>query len=180
MRSVIIFTTAHDEYALKAFKLNSIDYLLKPIDEYELAVVISKFEARNAAANAIDVQRIRSLFQASSPSWRERFTEKIGQQIRVIDAADVECFFSENKGTYLHTFDNRDYPLDVTLDALESDLNPRAFFRVSRKFIIPVRAVKELHVYSNSRLKIILPTFKNDEVVVSREKVSAFRNWLDQ
>lgn len=180
VRSAIIFTTAYDEYALKAFKLNSIDYLLKPIDEDELAAAISKFEARNTVAQSIDVQQIRSLFQASSPPWRERFTVKIGQQIRVIDAADAECFFSENKGTYLHTFDNRDYPLDVTLDALESDLNPRAFFRVSRKFIIPVRAVKELHVHSNSRLKIVLPTFKNDEVIVSREKVQAFRNWLDQ
>ncbi|HEU4496703.1 MAG TPA: LytTR family DNA-binding domain-containing protein, partial [Flavobacterium sp.] len=91
---------------------------------------------------------------------------------------EAECFFSENKGTYLHTSDNRDYLLEGTLEQIESELDPKDFFRVSRKFIVSMKSIKDIVVYSNSRLKIILPTYKEDEVVVSRERVNDFKNWI--
>jgi DNA-binding LytR/AlgR family response regulator len=96
----------------------------------------------------------------------------------VISIDEIECFFSENKGTYLHTFDNRNYLIDFTLEVLEQELDTKDFFRISRKFIIPFKAIKDIVVYNNSRLKVILPSFKDQEVIVSREKVSDFKNWI--
>ena len=181
INSAIIFTTAYDEYALRAFKLNSIDYLLKPIDEEELAVAINKFKnqfQKNTISN-LDFEAIkRMLVNPVQKEYKSRFSVKIGQQLKVISVDEIECFYSENKGTYIHTLDNRDYLIDTTLEILETEMNPKEFYRVSRKFIVPLKEVKEIQVYSNSRLKIILPTYKDDEVIVSRERVSDFKEWL--
>jgi len=185
IKSAIIFTTAYDEYALKAFKLNSIDYLLKPIDEDDLDVAVTKFKSRLPKPESensnlqLDFEQIRRML--SNPfekNYKKRFTVKIGQHLKVITTDEIECFFSENKGTYIHTFDNRDYLIDSTLEILEQELDNKDFFRVSRKFIVPLKAIKEIQVYTNSRLKVILPTYKEDEVIVSREKVQDFKNWL--
>jgi two-component system, LytTR family, response regulator LytT len=182
IKSAVIFTTAYDEYALKAFKLNSIDYLLKPIDEDDLEVAISKYKTRLPKPETnlnLDFEQIRKML--SNPfekNYKKRFTVKIGQHLKVIATDEIECFFSENKGTYIHTFDNRNYLVESTLELLEQELDPKDFFRISRKFIIPLQAIKEIVVYSNSRLKVILPSYKEDEVVVSREKVSDFKNWI--
>jgi two-component system response regulator LytT len=186
IKSAVIFTTAYDEYALRAFKLNSIDYLLKPIDEDDLEVAVLKFKERlqlpKTTANEsmqFDFEQIKKML--SNPfekTFKKRFTVKIGQHLKVISTDEIECFFSENKGTYIHTFDNRNYLMDSTLELLEQELDTKDFYRISRKFIIPLKAIKEIVVYSNSRLKIILPTYKEDEVVVSREKVSDFKNWI--
>jgi len=181
IKSAIIFTTAYDEYALRAFKLNSIDYLLKPIDEDDLEVAVNKFKARQpkAAPVSLDFETIkRMLANPEVKTYKKRFTIKTGQHLKMINIEEVECFYSENKGTYLHTLDNRDYLLEGTLEQLESELDPKDFFRVSRKFIIPMKNIKDIVVYSNSRLKVILPTYKEDEVIVSREKVSDFKNWI--
>lgn len=180
IKSAVIFTTAYDEYALRAFKLNSIDYLLKPIDEDELEVAINKFKVRTQAQNfSLDFEAIkRMLVNPVEKEYKKRFSVKIGQQLKVISIDEVECFYSENKGTYIHTLDNRDYLIDATLEILETEINPKYFYRVSRKFIVPLKAVKEIQVYSNSRLKIILPTYKDDEVVVARERVSDFKEWI--
>jgi two-component system response regulator LytT len=181
IKSAVIFTTAYDEYALRAFKLNSIDYLLKPIDEEELATAISKF-ANQFQANSVsnlDFEAIkRMLVNPVSKEYRKRFSVKIGQQIKVIDIAEIECLYSENKGTYIHTLDNRDYLIDSSLEVVEAELDPKDFFRISRKYIIPLLSVKEIQMYSNSRLKISLPTYKADEVIVARERVSDFKEWL--
>ena len=185
IKSAIIFTTAYDEYALKAFKLNSIDYLLKPIDEDDLEVAVAKFKTRLPKTSSetsnlqLDFEQIRQML--SNPfekSYKKRFTVKIGQHLKVITTDEIECFFSENKGTYIHTFDNRNYLIDSTLEVLEQELDMKDFFRVSRKFIVPLQAIKEIQVYTNSRLKVILPTYKEDEVIVSREKVQDFKTWL--
>jgi two-component system, LytTR family, response regulator LytT len=182
IRSAVIFTTAYDEYALRAFKLNSIDYLLKPIDEDDLEVAVSKFKVRLPKKEIVqlDFEQIKKML--SNPfekRYKKRFTIKIGQHLKVITTEEIECFFSENKGTYIHTFDNRNYLLETTLELLEQELDPAAFYRVNRKFIVPFKAIKEIVMYSNSRLKIILPTYKEDEVIVSREKVTPFKNWID-
>jgi len=185
IKSAIIFTTAYDEYALKAFKLNSIDYLLKPIDEDDLEIAVTKFKMRlpkpeSETSNLqLDFEQIRKML--SNPfekNYKKRFTVKIGQHLKVITTDEIECFFSENKGTYIHTSDNRNYLIDSTLEILEQELDMKDFFRVSRKFIVPLQAIKEIQVYTNSRLKVILPTYKEDEVIVSREKVQDFKNWL--
>ena len=181
IKSAVIFTTAYDEYALRAFKLNSIDYLLKPIDEHELEIAITKFknQYQKSSVASLDFEMIKKmLINPIDRAYKKRFTIKMGQQLKMVTIDEVECFYSENKGTYLHTFDNRDYLLDNTLEQLETELDPKDFYRVSRKFIIPLKAIKEIQMYSNSRLKVILPTYKDDEVIVSREKVGDFKAWL--
>ncbi len=182
IKSAIIFTTAYDEYALKAFKLNSIDYLLKPIDEEELELAVSKFKnslPKVATSLQLDFEQIKKMLQNPfEKSFKTRFTVKIGQHLKVLTTNEIECFFSENKGTYIHTVDNRNYLIENTLEVLEQELDPKNFFRVSRKFIIPLQSIKEIVLYSNSRLKVILPTYKEDEVIVSREKVQEFKTWI--
>jgi two-component system response regulator LytT len=181
IKSAVIFTTAYDEYALRAFKLNSIDYLLKPIDEEELATAIAKFKNQFQinGISSLDFETIkRMLVNPVEREYRKRFSVKIGQQLKVIDVAEIECLYSENKGTYIHTLDNRDYLIDSSLEIVETELNPKEFYRISRKFIIPMQSVKEIHVYSNSRLKISLPTYKGEEVIVARERVADFKDWL--
>ena len=185
IKSAVIFTTAYDEYALRAFKLNSIDYLLKPIDEDDLEIAVAKFKSLlpkqelQSQSLGIDFEQIkRMLTNPFEKNYKKRFTVKIGQHLKVISIDEIECFFSENKGTYLHTFDNRNYLIECTLELLEQELDPADFFRISRKFIIPLKAIKEIVLYSNSRLKVILPSFKEEDVIVSREKVSDFKTWI--
>ena len=181
INSAVIFTTAYDEYALRAFKLNSIDYLLKPIDEDDLEIAINKYKLQNVKPEIqqFDFEQIKKmLINPAEKSFKTRFTVKIGQHLKVITTDEVECFYSENKGTYIRTLDGRDYLIDAILEAVENELNPKDFFRISRKFIVPLKAIKEIQIHSNSRLKVILPTYKDDEVIVSREKVQEFKTWL--
>lgn len=183
IKSAIIFTTAYDEYALRAFKLNSIDYLLKPIDEDDLELAVTKFKDRLPKKEKLqlDFDEIKKMLaNPFDKEYKKRFTVKIGQHLKVINIEEIECFYSENKGTYLHTFDNRDYLIESTLELLEQDLDAKYFYRISRKFIVPMKAIKEIVVYSNSRLKVILPSYKDDEVIVSREKVVHFKEWLSK
>jgi len=183
VQSAIIFTTAYDEYALQAFKLNSIDYLLKPIDDDDLAQAVSQFKKRapvqqNVQLNFDDIRQLLG----STPVEREykkRFTVKIGQHLKMVNVEDVECFYSENKGTYAHTKDNRSYLLDTTLEELENDLTPETFFRVSRKFYVNINYIKDIISYTNSRLQIKLQTFKELAIIVSRERVKDFKLWLE-
>ncbi|MDY0090149.1 MAG: LytTR family DNA-binding domain-containing protein [Flavobacteriaceae bacterium] len=180
IKSAVIFTTAYDEYALRAFKLNSIDYLLKPIDEEELESAISKYKERSQPQNfTLDFEMIKKMLtNPVERSYKKRFTVKIGQQLKLINVDEIECFYSENKGTYLHTIDNRDYLLDTTLEQLETELNPIFFMRINRKFIVRLGAIKEIQLHSNSRLKVVLLTYKDDEVIVARERVLDFKEWL--
>lgn len=180
IKSAVIFTTAYDEYALRAFKLNSIDYLLKPIDEEELESAISKYKERSQPQNfTLDFEMIKKMLtNPVERSYKKRFTVKIGQHLKLINVDEIECFYSENKGTYLHTIDNRDYLLDITLEQLETELDPIFFMRINRKFIVKLGAIKEIQLHSNSRLKVVLLTYKEDEVIVARERVSDFKEWL--
>lgn len=180
IKSAVIFTTAYDEYALRAFKLNSIDYLLKPIDEDDLAIAIEKFKSRQASNVVnLDFEAIKNmLVNPISKVYKNRFSVKIGNQIKVITIDEIECFYSENKGSYIHTFDNRDYVLDYSLEQIEVELNPSEFYRVNRKFIVALKAIKEIQMHSNSRLKIMLASYKQEEIIVARERVSDFKNWI--
>ena len=181
VRSAIIFTTAYDEYALKAFKLNSIDYLLKPIDDEELKTAIDKFEENQPKEHnlMVDISQIKKLLvNPLDRNYKKRFTIKIGQHLRVVEIDSVECFYSEHKATYLYTSDKKNYLIDQTLEQLEEQLDPIKFFRVSRKFIIHVDAIEDIISYTNSRLQIKLRNYSEQEIIVSREKVKNFKNWL--
>lgn len=182
VKSAIIFTTAYDEYALKAFKLNSIDYLLKPIDEDELAVAINKFKTNQPKTTnlQVDIEQIKKmLINPLDKNYKERFTVKIGQHLKMISVNEIECFYSENKGTYIFTSDKRNYLIDSTLEQLDAFLKPSQFFRVNRKFYVNIKAIKDIISHSNSRLKIALNTFSEQEIIVSREKVKSFKKWID-
>ncbi len=182
INSAVIFTTAYDEYALQAFKLNSIDYLLKPIDEDDLEVAVSKFKNRSAQHKAVtlDFNDIKKLLvNPIEREYKKRFSVKVGQHLKLINIEDVECIYSENKGTYAFTAEGRNYLLDATLDQLEDDLEPSVFFRVSRKFYININAVKDIVSYTNSRLQIKLNRFNEYDIIVSRERVKDFKTWLE-
>ncbi|WP_222984522.1 LytR/AlgR family response regulator transcription factor [Flagellimonas meishanensis] len=180
--SAIIFTTAFDEYALQAFKLNSIDYLLKPIDDEELERAVKKYRnlQNNSNNMSIDFEDIKKLLvNPLEREYKKRFTVKVGQHIKIVNADDVECFYSENKGTYAATSDGRNYLLDTTLEQLEEELSPKTFFRVSRKFYVNLNHIKDIIAYANSRLKIKLNRFDEQEIIVSRERVRDFKLWLE-
>lgn len=182
VKSAIIFTTAYDEYALQAFKLNSIDYLLKPIDDEELEVAVKKYQALKPEPQklALDFEDIKKLLvNPIEREYKKRFTVKVGQHLKIINADDVECFFSENKGTYAATSEGRNYLLDTTLENLETELEPQKFFRVSRKFYVNIDHIKDIISYTNSRLKIKLNAYIEQEIIVSRERVRDFKLWLE-
>jgi len=202
--SAIIFTTAYDEYALQAFKLNSIDYLLKPIDAVELEQAVNKFKARFQDAlrrrslslattpdeseknqstlvhtQPIDLQQIARLLSAHRQTYKNRFTVKVGEHIKLFTADEIQLFYSENKGTYINLPNGRNYLLDIKLEAVEMELDPKKFFRISRQAIVHVRAITDIIAYTNSRLKVKIASFEELELVVSREKVKDFKIWLE-
>ena len=182
VKSAIIFTTAFDEYALQAFKLNSIDYLLKPIDEEELQSAVNKYKSfkpntENVQLNFEDIKKL--LVNPVEREYKKRFTTKIGKHIKMISVDEIECFYSENKGTYAHTVEGRDYLLETTLEQLEQELSPEIFFRISRKFYININSINDIIAYTNSRLQLKLNSFKEQEVIVARERVKDFKLWLE-
>lgn len=182
VRSAIIFTTAYDEYALQAFKLNSIDYLLKPIDDEELENAVKKYKSvkpatQKVALNFEDIKKL--LVNPLEREYKKRFTTRVGQHLKIINADEVECFYSENKGTYAATSDGRNYLLDTTLENLETELEPKIFFRVSRKFYVNINHIQDIISYTNSRLKIKLNRYIEQEIIVSRERVRDFKLWLE-
>ncbi|UWX53751.1 LytTR family DNA-binding domain-containing protein [Maribacter litopenaei] len=182
VQSAIIFTTAYDEYALQAFKLNSIDYLLKPIDDEELESAVKKYrnlkrESKKLSPDFEDIKKL--LVNPLEREFKKRFTAKVGQHLKIINADEVECFYSENKGTYAATSDGRNYLLDTTLENLEDELRPDTFFRVSRKFYVNINAIKDIISYTNSRLQLKLNSFSDQEIIVSRERVKDFKLRLE-
>ncbi|WP_422105240.1 LytR/AlgR family response regulator transcription factor [Winogradskyella sp.] len=182
IKSAIIFTTAYDEYALQAFKLNSIDYLLKPIDEDELKTAIHQYKgtAQQQKSVTLDFNDIKKLLvNPIEREYKKRFSVKVGQHLKLINIEDIECIYSENKGTYAHTNEGRNYLLDMTLDQLEDELEPHVFYRISRKFYVNINAIKDIISYTNSRLQIKLNHFNEQEVIVARERVKDFKNWLE-
>jgi two-component system, LytTR family, response regulator LytT len=182
IKSAVIFTTAYDEYALQAFKLNSIDYLLKPIDEDDLAKAVKKYQDRLPEKQSVtldfnDIKKL--LINPIDREYKKRFSVKVGQHLKLINIEDIECFYSENKGTYLYTSEGRNYLLDTTLELLENELEPKTFFRINRKFFVNIDAIKDMVSYTNSRLQIKLNTYNEDEVIVARERVKDFKDWLE-
>lgn len=179
INSPIIFTTAYDEYALQAFKLNSIDYLLKPLDDEELAAALEKFKKTSFSSQKdIDFKALKSLLNIGGSDYKKRFTIQVGQHLKLIDVSEIVCFYSESKATYIHNNANRSYLMDCSLDKLETELDPENFFRVNRKFIISMKAISDILTYSNMRLEVKLKHYNGEQIIVSRERVKDFKDWL--
>ncbi|RLD43001.1 MAG: DNA-binding response regulator [Bacteroidetes bacterium] len=173
----IIFTTAYDNHAIRAFKHNSIDYLLKPIRMAELKAAYNKFEQLWKPSKD-QTNILNNIYNQNKRSYKERFTVKVGEHIKMIKIEEINCFYSYEKGSFLQTIDERNYLIDYSLEELFQKLNPKNFFRVNRKYIINIDAIYDIIAYSNSRLKIILKTKTDSDIIVSREKVKTFKKWL--
>lgn len=173
-KAFIIYTTAFDQYTLKAFKLNSIDYLLKPILDEDLAAAVEKFKSFIPSDNTVNSQEIKQLIKKDK-STLSRILVKIGYNLKIVQTQEVSCFFSENKIVYLQT-QERTYPSDFTLDELEEVLDEKKFFRVNRQFIINSDYIKNIHTSPN--YKVELEFQPQEEITVSRERVKDFKDWL--
>ena len=177
IKKPIIFTTAYDEYAIKAFKVNSIDYLLKPIDQEELNSAINKYLEMESNGILPDIGPLR---QSLKLPFKERFIIKIGEHLKSVPVADILFFFSREKASYAVVKEQRNYLLDYTMDQLEDLIDPFLFFRINRSYLIHVDAIEDIISYSNSRLRLILKNSDDSDIIVSRERVKKFKSWLDR
>jgi DNA-binding LytR/AlgR family response regulator len=175
----VIFTTAYNDYAVKAFKLNSVDYLLKPISEEELTHALEKFiTVWSKPENLMSASLIDEMRQLLLGNYKERFAVQIGSKMEIVRADQIAYFYSLNKGTYVKTMDNKDQLLEGALEYIFPLLNPKHFFKISRKHIVSERAIRDIQSYSATRLKVNMKVNTTEELIVSREKVSAFKKWL--
>lgn len=177
----IIFTTAYDQYALQAFKVNSIDYLLKPIDFKELSAAFIRYKNYHQKQYSYDAL-LKSIYQQASPQYKKRFLVKTGDNYQSKAVEDIALFYADGKTTYLMTSgSSRRYIVDYTLETLEGTmLDPSRFFRINRKFIVNVEALSEVKSYVNGRLKVMTAHPGPTDMIVSRERVNDFKSWLNQ
>ena len=178
----VIFTTAYDQYAIKAFDVNSIDYLLKPVQKEKLEAAITKFKNRVAApaAPSFDFQQVLNALKGKSPEYKSRFMVRLGQKIIALPAEKIAYFFSENKLTYIVSKEGKKYPTDQTLEELADLLDPKVFFRINRQYIVTFDAIAEMHPYFKGRIKLVLLPKSEEEVVISSERTPEFKKWIDQ
>jgi DNA-binding LytR/AlgR family response regulator len=178
----VIFTTAFDEYALKAFKVNSIDYILKPVAKDELQAAFKKWESHRGSK--VETQQmldnIGQALQMLSKKYKTRFVIKVGEHLRTIEVDTIRYFFSQDKTTFCVTEDNRNFILDFTLEQLEEMLNPEEYFRINRKYLIRSSSLQDIVSFSNSRLKLVLKGSQDNDIIVARERVQDFKSWLDR
>jgi two-component system, LytTR family, response regulator LytT len=183
VRSPVIFTTAYDQYAIKAFEVNSVDYLLKPVQPEKLRAALEKVKSRigkNTPTAPPDYSELIKLIQGSKQEYKSRFMVRLGQKIIAVPVEKVAYFFSENKLSFLVAQDQKRYPLDQPLDELIDLLDPRVFFRANRQFIVTFQSIAEIHPYFKGRIKLQLNPASTEEVVVSSERTPEFKKWIDQ
>lgn len=175
----VIFTTAFDEYAIRAFKVNSVDYLLKPIEKEALKLALEKF--KTIFSNSFQFEeKISTAIAQISKKYKSRFFIKVGQRFQSIPSTQVCAFFVQERNTFLSTTNGKTYDLDYSLDQLQKITDPDYFFRVNRNYMVNINCIGEIIGYSANRLKIQLNSNKNPEIIVSRDKVSEFKRWLDR
>lgn len=177
----VIFTTAYDQYAIKAFEVNSVDYLLKPVQKEKLAASLAKLrQLSSAKTSAVDYHEVLKLLKSSQHDYKSRFMVKLGQKIMAVPADKIAYFYSENKLTFIITKDGKKLPLDQPLEELMDVLDPKTFFRINRQFIITFDSIAEIHPYFKGRIKLSLSPKSDDEVVISSERTPEFKKWIDQ
>jgi DNA-binding LytR/AlgR family response regulator len=174
----VIFTTAYDQYALRAFKVNSVDYLLKPISKEALELAIKKF--RQVYGTGEVNEKISRVYEQIVNQWKSRFFVKIGNHFQSVPVDDIAAFFVEERCTFLRTRIGKNYALDYSLDQLQKKVNPEIFFRINRNFMIHIDSITEIFSYSSTRLRIKLQNFSDEGLIVSRDKASEFKQWLDR
>jgi len=180
VKSPVIFTTSYDEYALKAFKVNSVDYLLKPVQAEELQAALNKFTKLKAGKQDISIESLVKELQQKlqTKEYRKRFLVKHAQKLVSIDVEDIAYFYSDGRLNFFKTTDNRKFVVDYTMDELEEMLNPENYFRISRSFYVSINSVDKIDEYFGNRLILGLRPVLDKEALVSREKVSEFKKWL--
>jgi DNA-binding LytR/AlgR family response regulator len=181
VKAPVIFTTSYDEYALKAFKVNSVDYLLKPVQTEELQAALAKYK-KMAGGPKPDVS-IESLVnqikqQLQPKEYRKRFLVKHAQKLVSVDVEEIAYFYSDGRLNFFKTFDNKKFVVDYTMDELEEMLDPLAFFRISRSFFVAINAIEKIDDYFGNRLILQLNPAVDKEALVSREKVADFKKWM--
>jgi len=178
--SFVIFTTAYDEYAIKAFELNSIDYLLKPINKEKLRKSIRKLMQLQGNTNSIDIQAVIAAMDQGRKQYKQRFSVNVGTKIKSIETVNIAYFYSMDKITFLCTKEKRHYPIAFALDKLEELIDPQYFFRINRQYTVNYHAIEKINVLSRSRIAIhtIPPT--KEPLLVSSARTHEFRLWLDR
>ena len=176
----IIFITAYDQYAINAFKVNSIDYLLKPIKKEELHAAITKFKNLSVppASPLLDINKLLETYRGKTESYKSRFVVRYGEHIKTINTTDIAYFYTEDKITFLTLFEGRRFMIDFNLENLEAILDPKIFFRINRQFIISINSIDEMLSYSKSRVFAKLKPPTKHETIVSTERSAAFKTWL--
>ena len=175
----IIFTTAYDQYAIQAFKQNSIDYLLKPISVQDLGTALEKYKKQKQTIDKHLLENITNAFQQINSQYKSRFLVKIGQSIHPIQTDDIHHFETQESITFLVTSKKNRYPVDFTINQLETMLQPKEFFRINRKIIIHIKSIETIETYFNGRLAIKSRFLEGDAKIVSRDRVNDFKKWLD-
>lgn len=175
----VIFTTAYDEYMLSAFKVNSVDYLLKPIEESSLRNAIDKFKSIHCK-DAVKNDVLKQLLKELNKGYKTRFLIKVGEHYRSVPDNEISCFYILERATFIRTYSNKDYPVDYSLDYLQKIIDPDKFFRINRNCIVNINAIRDIISYSSSRLKLKLDNQPIDDLIVSKDKVSEFKMWIDK
>jgi len=178
----VIFTTAYEEYAIKAFKVNSVDYLLKPISYNELEAAFRKFENKVQGLHTtpeVTIELLNKVKEMLRKQYKTRFVIKVGEHLKSITVEEILFFYSLEKATYLCTADFKTYLVDYSLDRICEMVDEHRFFRINRKYILSNQSIADIIFYSNSRLKIKLKKPGEESIIVSRDKVPAFKEWLD-
>ncbi len=175
----VVFTTAYDQYAIKAFKFNGIDYLLKPISDDELTAAISKLKSFSGTEEVPNEVHFGQLQKIISGDFKRRFLIKIGEQFQSVGIAEIAYFHYTDGMCYAASYEERNYPIDYTMDQLEGLLNPMEFFRINRQILTSLTGIAEIHSYFNSRLLLKLNPDHKAEVIVSRDRVADFKRWMD-
>ena len=176
----VIFTTAYDQYAIRAFTTNSIDYLLKPIHKDDLHRALNKFKNLHPPQPSPDLHQLLAAFKNPASVWQERFLVSTGQKLKSVPADQVAYFYADQKLTFLTDKEGRQYIVDNSLDKLEAALDPRQFFRINRQFIVSWSSIKSMVSYSKSRVKLDLDPPATKDTIVSVERSAAFKDWLNR
>lgn len=180
VESFVIFTTAYDEYAIRAFELNSIDYLLKPVDPAKLQNSIQKYRNLAGRDQKVNIETLIETLEQRRSSFKKRFAVNVGSKIISVETRTVAYFYSLEKSTFLCTNDNHHYPLDFSLEHLEQLLDPELFFRINRQVIIQYTSIEKIHILSRSRVMLETNPPASEDLLVSTARTHQFRLWLDR
>ncbi len=175
----IIFTTAYDQYAIKAFQVNSVDYLLKPFEEEALRKALGKYKSIYQASD-LQQEKINTLYNQIVRNYKSRFFVKIGNHFHSIAVNEIQCFLIQERATFLRTMNGKKYDVDYSLDQIQKLVDPNIFFRINRNYLIHIDSIQDIFSYSSNRLGVKLKMLDHLDMIVSREKVADFKKWLDR